>query len=158
VAIASNWPVVDPRLREADVERTNVEIILQGIDATNRRDPDAFLAGLHPDVEWEESGDTFPGLRGMYRGWAEVRAWFEETFGPLWASSHTQVEEIIEASDDLVLLGVRRTARGRASGVETAMRAWSVFWFANGKVTRREGPFWDRAEALEAAEAAEIPR
>jgi ketosteroid isomerase-like protein len=128
----------------------NVEVILRGIDATNSRDSDAFVADLQPDVEWEESGDTFPGLHGIYRGWAEVREWFEEAFGSLWESSHTQVEEIIEAGDERVLLGFLRTARGRASGAETKVRGWNVFWFAHGKIARREGPFWDRNEALEA--------
>jgi ketosteroid isomerase-like protein len=46
----------------------NVEVVRQGADAMNRRDPDAFLACLHPDVQWEESGDVLPGLRGVYRG------------------------------------------------------------------------------------------
>lgn len=134
----------------ATTSRRNVEIILRGVDAANRRDPDAFVACLDPDVEWEEGREAFPGLRGVYRGWAEVRAWFEEAFGPLWESSHTQVEEILEASDGRLLLGYRRTARGRASGVETAMRGWNVFWIANGKIARREGPFSDRTEALQA--------
>jgi ketosteroid isomerase-like protein len=128
-----------------------VEVILKGIVATNRRDPDAFVACLHHDVEWRESGDSFPGLGGIYRGRAEVRAWFEETFGSIWESSHTQAEEIIEASDERVLLGFVRTARGRASGVATNLRGWNVFWVANGKIAKRAGPFWDRAEALEAA-------
>ena len=123
---------------------------MRGVVATNRRDPDAFVAGLHYDVEWQESRDSFPGLSGIYRGRAEVRAWFEEAFGSLWESSHTQVEEIIEASGERVLLGFLRTARGRASGVETNLRGWNVFWFANGKIAKREGPFWDRAEALAA--------
>jgi ketosteroid isomerase-like protein len=130
--------------------RENVDVVLRGIVATNRRDPDAFVACLHPDVEWEESGDSFPGLGGIYRGRAAVREWFEETFGPLWESSHTEVEEIIEAGDERVLLGFLRTARGGASGVETNLRGWNVFWFANGQIARREGPFWNRAEALEA--------
>ena len=134
----------------AGARRTNVEIILEGVEATNRRDADAFVANLHQDVEWEERGDTFPGLRGVYRGWAEVQAWFEEAFGALWAASHTRVDEIIEARDDLVLLGFHRTARGRASGAETTLRGWNEFWFTDGKVARREGPFWDREEALEA--------
>jgi ketosteroid isomerase-like protein len=125
-------------------------VVLDGIEATNRRDPDAFVAGLHPDVEWEESGDSFPGLRGVYRGPAEVRRWFEETFGPVWESSHTEVEELLEASNGRLMLGFLRTARGRASGAETAMRGWNVFWFAKGKIARREGPFWTRDEALEA--------
>ena len=140
---------MDPRLTRG-VAHDNVEVILRGIDATNRRDPDAFVACLHQDVEWQESGDTFPGLDGIYRGWDEVREWFEEVFGSLWQSSHTRVEEIIEADDERVVLGFRRTARGRASGAETALRGWNVFWFANGKVARREGPFRNRADALRA--------
>ena len=140
----------------AGARRTNVEIILEGVEATNRRDADAFVANLHQDVEWEERGDTFPGLRGVYRGWAEVQAWFEEAFGALWAASDTRVDEIIEARDDLVLLGFHRTARGRASGAETTLRGWNVFWFTDGKVARREGPFWDREEALEAVRLAAV--
>jgi ketosteroid isomerase-like protein len=135
---------VDPRLEK-------VEVVLKGIVATNRRDADAFVACLHHDVEWQESGDSFPGLGGTYRGRAEVRAWFEEAFGSIWESSHTEAEEIIEASDERVLLGFLRTARGRASGVATNLRGWNVFWFANGKIAKRAGPFWDRTEALEAA-------
>jgi len=130
--------------------QANVDVVMRGVVATNRRDPDAFVACLHPDVEWQESGDSFPGLGGIYRGRAEVRAWFEEVFGSLWTSTHTQVEEVIEAGDERVLLGFVRTARGRASGVETNLRGWNVFWLAKGKIARREGPFWDRAAALEA--------
>jgi ketosteroid isomerase-like protein len=156
VTIASNWRVVNPR--PSAISHDNVDVILRGIDASNRRDADAFVACLHPDVEWEESGQAFPGLRGIYRGWAEVRGWFEEAFGSLWATSHTDVEEIIEASDDRLLLRFRRIARGRASGVETAMRGWNVFWLANGKIARREGPFSDRAEALQAVGLAPLDR
>jgi hypothetical protein len=51
----------------------NLEIVLKVLDAVNRRDRDAFMACLHTDVEWrEESGDPFPGLRGIYRGRAFV--------------------------------------------------------------------------------------
>jgi ketosteroid isomerase-like protein len=134
----------------ADGQSATVDVVLRGIDATNRQDPDAFVACLDPDVEWAEGADSFPGLRGVYRGRAEVRRWFEEAFGPIWESSHTDVEEILEVSNGGLMLGYRRTARGKASGVETAMRGWNVFWFANGKIARRQGPFWNRAEALEA--------
>jgi ketosteroid isomerase-like protein len=128
----------------------NVDVVMGVVGATNRRDADAFLDWLHHDVEWKESRDSFPGLGGTYRGRAEVRAWFDEAFGPLWASSHMQVEEILEGSGERVVLGFLRTARGRASGVETNLRGWNVFWFAKGKIARREGPFRERAKALEA--------
>jgi hypothetical protein len=53
--------------------------------------------------------------------------------------------------DDRVLLETLSTARGGASGAETELRAWNVFWFADGKIARRQGPFGTRDEALEAA-------
>jgi hypothetical protein len=35
--------------------------------------------------------------------------------------------------------------------VETELRGWQVLLCADGKVARRQGPFWARDEALEAA-------
>ncbi|MGA8926353.1 MAG: nuclear transport factor 2 family protein [Solirubrobacterales bacterium] len=129
----------------------NVEIVLKVMDAVNRRDRDAFMACLHPDVEWrEESGDPLPGLRGIYRGRAEVRAWFEEAVVELWESFDIEVEEITEASDHRVFIGIRGSARGKASGVETELRSWQVFTFVDGKAASRE-IFLNRDEALEAA-------
>jgi ketosteroid isomerase-like protein len=128
----------------------NIEVVREAVDAVNARDPDAFVACLHPEVEWVDSGDPLPGLRGVYRGRAEVRGWFEEAFGDTWESSHVEVEEITEASDDRVFVETFSTARGRTSGAETELRAWHVLWFADGKVARRR-VFWTRDDALEAA-------
>jgi ketosteroid isomerase-like protein len=127
----------------------NVEVVREAVDAVNRGDPDAFIACLHPDVDWEDT-EGFPGLRTVYSGRAEVRAWFEEAFLGIWEDFHFAIEEITEASDGRVLLGVLATARGKGSGVETQARGWNVCWFADGKIARRR-LFWARDEALEAA-------
>jgi len=55
----------------------NVECIRRGMDALNRRDPDAFIACVHPDVVWETIG--MPEVQGIHRGRAQVREWFEKT-------------------------------------------------------------------------------
>jgi ketosteroid isomerase-like protein len=129
----------------------NVEVVLAAVEAVNRGDPDAFVACLHPDVVWEESGDVFPGLRGTYDGPARVREWFEGAFlGGIWEGLHIEVEEITEVGDDRVFLETLLTARGAGSGVETKLSAWQVLWFADGCVTRRQ-VFFKRDEALEAA-------
>ena len=47
------------------------------MDALNRRDPDAFIACVHPDVVWETIG--MPEVQGIHRGRAQVREWFEKT-------------------------------------------------------------------------------
>jgi ketosteroid isomerase-like protein len=127
----------------------NVEIVRDAVDAINRRDPDAFIACLHPDVEWEDT-EGFAGLRSVSRGRAEMREWFETAFLELWERFHVEVEEVTEANDGRVFLGFLLTARGRGSGVDTEARAWNVFWLVDYKIARRR-LFADRDEALEAA-------
>jgi ketosteroid isomerase-like protein len=132
------------------MSQENVEVIRRGVDAINARDPDGFLACLHPEVVWEESGDVLPGLRGTYRGRAQARRWLQEAFLEVWETFHIEADEITGASDDRVFLETSFTARGKGSGVETELDAWSVFWFADGMIARRR-VFWSRDEALEAA-------
>ena len=136
------------------MSQANVGVVIEGVDAINRRDPDAFIACLHADVVWEERGDVFAGLRGTYRGRSEARDWVAAAFLEVWESFHIGVEEITEASDGRVFLGTVTTARGAGSGVETELHAWQVFWFADGRVARRQ-VFFTRADALEAAELSE---
>jgi ketosteroid isomerase-like protein len=93
----------------------NVETVLKAVDAANRADAEAFEECLHPEVEWEESGDPLPGLRGVYHGPSAVRGWFEEAFLEVWESLHLKVDAITTAGDR-VLLGFTGTARGRESG------------------------------------------
>lgn len=128
----------------------NVEVVWEGVDAVNRRDPDAFIACVHPDVVWEVNIEALPGMRGIHRGRAEVRKWFEQSFLEVWESFHAEVEEITEASNGRVFMGMFVTARGRGSGIELGARGWQVCWFADGKVARRQ-VFVNRDEAFEAA-------
>jgi ketosteroid isomerase-like protein len=126
----------------------NVEIARRVVDAVNRRDADAFIAALSPDVEWED--DLF-GTESdrTYRGTAEVRQWLDQIWEP-WESLHMEVLEIIPAGDDRVVFGFELTARGRESGVETHARFWTVSRIADGKIRSRK-TFGDRGEAIEAA-------
>ena len=132
------------------MSQENVAVVLESVDAVNRRDADAFIAGLHPNVVWEASGDRFPDFRGVYRGPAEVRRWFKDAVGGPWEGSYTHVEEITEVSNDRVLLGLLLTARATTSGVDTSLRMWQVLWFSDGKVIRRRGPYMTREEAVNA--------
>jgi ketosteroid isomerase-like protein len=128
----------------------NVEVTRRSVNAINARDPDGFLACLHPEVVWEESGDVLPGLRGTYRGRTEARRWFEEALLEVWETFHLEAREITDASDGRVFLEAAFTARGEGSGAETELNVWSVAWFEDGTIAKRR-VFWSRAEALEAA-------
>jgi ketosteroid isomerase-like protein len=106
------------------MSQENVETVRQGIDAFNRRDVDAFLALVSPDVEWEDSVFWSEPAR-TYRGKAELREWFNRVVLEPWESLHVEVEEITEAADDRVLVGALLTTRGKGSGVETQIRGWT---------------------------------
>jgi len=127
----------------------NVELARKATDALNRRDLDAWLAFLSPDVVWEALRDV-PGLRDVYRGRAEVRAWIEDLWEVAESGVHTEIEQLTDLGDDRVFMAAVFTARGRGSGVPFELHTWSVVWFAEGLVTRRQ-VFWTRDEALEAA-------
>ena len=114
----------------------NVEVVLQQAEALNRRDVEAFVALVSPDVEWEDSMFwSEPGR--IHRGRAEVREWLNRVLEP-WESFHIEVEEITEVADDRVFAAGVLTGRGKTSGVETQVHGWSVLWIANGKITRRQ--------------------
>ena len=75
----------------------SVAAALKSVEAVNRRDVDAFVECLHPEVEWEENGDV-PGARVIYRGREEVRAWFEEVLKEPWERFEIVIEEIEDAA------------------------------------------------------------
>jgi ketosteroid isomerase-like protein len=130
------------------MSQENVEVVLRHVEALRRRDVDALVALVSPGVEWEDAV-FFTEPTHVYRGEAALRAWFRAVVEP-WESIDAEVEEVIDAGDDRVLLGGVLTASGKASGVETQIRGWFVLWVTNGKITRRQ-VFRDRDHALEAA-------
>jgi ketosteroid isomerase-like protein len=126
----------------------NVEIVRRVVDATNRGDPDAFVAALSPDVEWEDNLFWTEGGR-TYRGAAEVREWLNQVWEP-WETLHMEALEITPACDGRLFVGFELTARGKESGAETRARFWTVSQIADGKIRTRQA-FRDRAQALQAA-------
>jgi ketosteroid isomerase-like protein len=126
----------------------NVELALRTLEAFDRRDVDAFLARLSPDVVWEENPEL-PGLREIYRGRAEVREWMAAVLEVL-ENLQVEIAELTELGDDRVFTETVLTARGKGSGVPVELRFWMVLWFADSKITRRQVA-WTKDEALESA-------
>ena len=130
------------------MSQENVDLALRALDAFKRRDVDALVALLSPDVVWEENPDL-PGLREVYRGRAEVREWMVAVLEVL-ENLQVELAELAELGDDRIFAeGVLR-ARGKGSGVPVELRVWMVLWFAESKITRRQVS-WSRDQALEAA-------
>jgi ketosteroid isomerase-like protein len=126
----------------------NVELAFRALDAFKRRDVDAVDALVSPDVVWEENPEL-PGLREVYRGRAEVREWMVAVL-EVFENLDVEVVELTELGDDRVFAQIVLTARGKGSGVPVELRFWTVLWFAESKITRRQVA-WTRDQALEAA-------
>ena len=125
----------------------NIEVVRRSIDAFNRGGVDAWLRFLSPDVVWESL--PLVGFRDVYRGRAEAREWSEQ-LTEVFEEAHLAIEQITPLSDDTVLVELTQIGRGRGSGLSGEQRIWSIFWLAEGLITRRQ-PFSTRDAALEAA-------
>jgi ketosteroid isomerase-like protein len=131
------------------MSQENVEAFKRAIDAYNRRDIDAVLKEIDPEVEWLGAVQTLvEGKAKVYRGHAGVRQWVRDIDETL-ADIRLEFFEIRDLGDRLVASG-RLRARGKASGAETESPFACVVDSKNGKATRVLS-FLDPKEALEAA-------
>ena len=130
------------------MSQENVQIIRVLIDAFNRRDYTAVLDAIDPEVEWHPPPDIPNAAVAIGRD--ALIANFQDWFGA-WEDYRTVPEEILDGSDDTVVMCARESARGKGSGIEMrSRRVFGVFQLRDGKVVRQQA-YLDRAEALRAA-------
>ena len=131
------------------MSQENVEVVRRVSDAYNRRDVEAMLDELHPEIEW------YPWLQvqlgggaTVYRGHQGVRDGVrdgEDAFSEVRA----ELSEVRDLGDRAVAIGHLR-GRGKESGALTESELAWIVEFQGGKVIRvRE--YLDPKEALEAA-------
>ena len=128
------------------MSQENVERVERFWELYNRRETDAWVAMLTPDVEWHvdpQDPDTT-----VHRGPEAVKQ-----YGLSWAETmdaKIEVREVFEGDDQLVAW-TRVKARGGASGVQVGRdQAFFIFKLRDGLVTRVQETR-DKREALEAA-------
>jgi ketosteroid isomerase-like protein len=93
--------------------RSNAAKFRAGFEAVNRRDIDAVLDLLDPEIEWNLSA-AFPDLP-VYHGHAGVRHFFEDVF-KLWDEWRIEIDEIHEQGDYVLVLG-SWSGKGKGSAV-----------------------------------------
>jgi ketosteroid isomerase-like protein len=116
------------------------------IGAINRGDVDGFLARTHADFEWEVL-EASP-LAGTYRGREQVRGYVEEwlnTFDDV----RLRIERLVELEDQVLVI-IRGSARGKASGVEVKNHFCQLWTMSEG-VPARMHEYATSEEALAAA-------
>ena|SRR6476661_1247137 len=128
------------------MSQENVEIVRRFADAIDRRDFDAALKDVAPDCEFDNSSNLGE-WRGVHRGHDQIRQMWQ-TFLEPWESSWSEIDEVIDAGDCVVICGTAHL-RGR-DGIEVTAKQNFVFTFRDGVVTH-VAALSERAEALEAA-------
>ncbi|MEK6328484.1 MAG: nuclear transport factor 2 family protein [Actinomycetota bacterium] len=130
------------------MSQENVELVQATHAAVNRRDLDALLALVHPEVEFQSLIAEAEGRH--YRGHAGVREWWESVIESL-GGMHSEIEHI-ETSEDGGICRVRLT--GEVEGVGLSQTVWQAFRVRDGATV-----WWcfyrTEAEALEAARLSE---
>jgi ketosteroid isomerase-like protein len=123
------------------------EALAPGYQALSRGDLDTWLAGLHEDAELHELAEM-PDT-AVYRGHAEIRDWAESGMG-LVTDWEWVPEDVLHATDELVVVGVRFRGRGHGSGAPLDQRVFHVIEFRDGKAARIRG-YLSQDQALAAA-------
>jgi ketosteroid isomerase-like protein len=118
------------------VSSERIRIVREGYDGWNRRDFDAMVCRLAPDVLWSTAG-VFPGLKPMYRGHDGVRR-FWDAMQEAWELIEIKPRLFVE-HDDKVVAQFHFHARGRESGAEVKMDWLHVFTFEDDLVVAVAG-------------------
>ena len=130
----------------------NVEIVRELAEAFQHRQQEQAFEFYDPEIEWDSSAiaETYPDLAGVYRGHEGVRAYWRNWLSA-WSDLDFEIQDVVDAGDDVVLLVRNQRQWGRHSGIATEMPPYGiVFTIRGGKVVRWRA-YPDQESALEAA-------
>jgi ketosteroid isomerase-like protein len=131
------------------MSRENVEVFKRAFGAINRRDAEALVSELDPEVEWHGAIlMAMGGQRIVYRGHTGVREWLRDLYETL-SEFRAEYPDIRDLGDRTVGIG-HVYGRGKASGVEIESPHATVVEFRSGKGIRIR-TYLDPREALETA-------
>jgi len=127
------------------MSHADLEMLRAGYEAFSRGDWDGAFRGVHPDLELKTADRvTNPGT---YRGYDEVKRFFDDLFEPF-EEVVAEPQEFFERGDQIaVFVLVRSRPRGSSAVVEN--RIGHVWTIRDGKVARFQ-IFPEREKALEA--------
>ncbi|MFL5908266.1 MAG: nuclear transport factor 2 family protein [Solirubrobacterales bacterium] len=133
------------------MSRENVATVRMLLDAFDQRDHERAFEFYDPEIEWDATGIEALGLdiAGKYRGHDGVRTYWRRWLGA-WSDLEFEIEDVLDAGDDVVALIRNQRQWGRHSGIRTEFPDYGlVFTFRDGKVVRWRS-FPDQDAALEA--------
>jgi ketosteroid isomerase-like protein len=137
------------------VSQENVEIVRTLLQGFARRDHERAFDLYDPNIEWDASRMGINSdIAGVYHGHEGVRAYWRGWLSA-WRDLDFELQDVLDAGDEVVALIHKQRQWGRRSGIETEVPPYAlVFTINNGKVVRWRS-FPDQRSALEAVGLAE---
>jgi ketosteroid isomerase-like protein len=133
------------------MSQENVELVRRLLEMFQRRDHEGVFDFYAPDIEWDASRlvDVIPDTAGVYRGHEGVRTYWRRWL-QAWSDLDFDVQDVLDAGDDVVALIRNQRQWGRHSGLVSDIAPYGlVFTVRGGKVTRWRS-FPNQEQALKA--------
>ena len=132
------------------MSQENVEAFKAAVDAYNRRDLEALLEFLDPEIEWHPATQALlGGESAVYRGHAGVRELFRDVT-EVFSYFHIELSEVRDLGEERVVALGRIHTRGSESGAQAESPVGFLVEGRNGKAILIRN-YLDPKEALEAA-------
>jgi ketosteroid isomerase-like protein len=129
------------------MSQENVEVVRRTVSALAAGDWQEVFETWDPHIEWHFERDAV--ISGPHRGRDEVRAALS-SFMTEWEDFAVEIEELIAADDERVVMLVHLSGRGRGSGLPLDFREANIFTIRGGRIVNVE-EYFDREQALLAA-------
>ena len=137
----------------------NVEIVRTLAEGFQRRQHERAFELYDPEIEWDASAfaDVYPDFAGVYHGHEGVRTYWRNWLSA-WSDLQFEIQDVVDAGDEVVLLIRNQRQWGRHTGLETEFPPYGmVFTIRGGKVVRWRS-FPDQRSALDSAGLSEPAR
>jgi ketosteroid isomerase-like protein len=125
----------------------NIDLARRAFEAFTKRNVEAVLEMVDPEVELVAPTASFAGRRDPYRGLAGIRQYFDDV-AHIWRQLEVVPHEFREVGDTVVALG-RVYGRGVDGLLVDSPAGW-IWRMRDGKIVSGE-VYTSREEALEAA-------
>jgi ketosteroid isomerase-like protein len=120
----------------------NVEVVRRMHEAYFRGDFENAMSAFAEDVVWQDQHGTYHGHEGVAQSTARWTG--------AWEDLHQEVDDILDTDGDDVVLLLRQSARGKASGAPVESVFGWIYTVTGGKISRVR-LFPDADQALKAA-------
>jgi ketosteroid isomerase-like protein len=134
------------------MSQENVEVVRTLAEGFAHRQHEQAFELYDPEIEWDASrlAEVLPDIAGVYHGHEGVRAYWRNWLSA-WSDLEFEIQDVVDAGEEVVLLIRNQRQWGRHSGIATEMPPYAlVFPIRDGMVVRWRA-YPDQESALQAA-------